>query len=129
MKCLMFPESVVSSHFLKDVLWVWMWTLFKVFIEFVTVLCFYFSSWFGFLVLRHVASWLPNQGPNSHLRTLESEVLATRPPGSSQFPYFLSLILLLHAFSDFTDRYYRVFHMLLVFRLQCSKLGIHFPLD
>ena len=101
----------------------------KVFIEFVTVLCFYFSSWFGFLVLRHVASWLPNQGPNSHLRTLESEVLATRPPGSSQFSYFLSLILLLHAFSDFTDRYYRVFHMLLVFRLQCSKLGIHFPLD
>ena len=39
-----------------------MWTLFKVFIEFVTTLLGLCSS-FG--AKRHLGSWLPNQGLNS----------------------------------------------------------------
>ena len=37
-----------------------MWTIFKVFIEFVTILILCF----GFVVVRHVGSQLPDQGSN-----------------------------------------------------------------
>ena len=38
-----------------------MWTVFKAFIEFVTIFYFYFYS-FGFLAKRHVGSLLSDQG-------------------------------------------------------------------
>ena len=41
-----------------------MWTIFKVFIEFVTVLFLFYGS--VFLALRHVGSWLPDQGWNPY---------------------------------------------------------------
>ena len=41
-----------------------MQTLFKVFIEFVTILSLFYV--FGFLDGRHVVSQLPNQGSNLH---------------------------------------------------------------
>ena len=39
-----------------------MWAIFKVFIEFVTVLILFYISWF--LALKHVGSYLPDQGSN-----------------------------------------------------------------
>ena len=59
-----------------------MWTIFKVFIEFVTILLLFFLC-FVFLVWRHVGSFLPDQGLNPHLPALEGEVLTTGPPGKS----------------------------------------------
>ena len=41
-----------------------MWTTFKVFIEFVTILLLFYVL--VFLAPRHVASQLPNQGSNPH---------------------------------------------------------------
>ena len=41
-----------------------MWTIFKVFIEFVTVLLLFYVL--VFLSSRHVGSWLPDQGSNPH---------------------------------------------------------------
>jgi len=42
-----------------------MWTIFKVFNEFVTVLFLFYVS--VFLATRHVGFQLPNQGSNPHL--------------------------------------------------------------
>ena len=41
-----------------------MWTIFKVFTEFVTILLLFYV--FGFLAVRHVGSWLPDQGWYPH---------------------------------------------------------------
>ena len=44
-----------------------MWTIFKVFFEFVTILLmFYGFFFFFFLAMRHVRSYLPDQGLNPH---------------------------------------------------------------
>ena len=44
-----------------------MWTIFKGFIEFVkTLLLFFVCLVFGEVVVKHVESWFPNQGLNSH---------------------------------------------------------------
>ena len=42
-----------------------MWVIFKVFIEFFMVLLPLFT-YIGFMVTRHVESWLPSQGLNPH---------------------------------------------------------------
>ena len=49
-----------------------MWTIFKVFIEFVTMLLLLFMFWFLFVgwffwAVRHAGSWLPDRGSNLHL--------------------------------------------------------------
>ena len=56
-----------------------MWTIFKVFIEFVTTLL----PCFGFLAMRYVGSWLLDQGIKPAPPALENKVLATGPPGKS----------------------------------------------
>ena len=42
-----------------------MWVIFKVFIEFVTILCLFY-----FLVARHVGTYFPDQGLNTHFPEL-----------------------------------------------------------
>ena len=42
-----------------------MWTIFKVFFEFVTILLMFYGLFF-FLAVRHVRSLLPDQGLNPH---------------------------------------------------------------
>ena len=49
-----------------------MWGIFKVFIEFVTVLILFYISWF--LALKHVGCYCPNQGSNPQPPTLEGKV-------------------------------------------------------
>ena len=49
-----------------------MWTIFKVFIEFVTMLLLLFMFWFLFVgwffwAVRNAGSWLPDRGSNLHL--------------------------------------------------------------
>ena len=56
-----------------------MWTIFKVFIEFVTTLL----PCFGFLAMRYVGSWLLDQGIKPAPPALENKVLTTGPPGMS----------------------------------------------
>ena len=57
-----------------------MWTTFKVFIEFVTIL--FSVLYFGFLATRHVAKILaPRPGIEPAPLALEGEVLTTGPPG------------------------------------------------
>ena len=41
-----------------------MWTIFKVFIEFVTILLLFYVL--GFLAMSHVESWLSDQGLNPY---------------------------------------------------------------
>ena len=65
-----------------------MWTIFKVFIEFVTILLLFYV-FFGFLATRHMGSYLPDQGSNPNPPTLEGEVLTTGPPGKSLYYIFL----------------------------------------
>ena len=59
-----------------------MWTIFKVFIGFVTILLL--LNGFGFLALRHVGVLAPWSGIEPATAALESEVLTTGPPG--EFP-------------------------------------------
>ena len=40
-----------------------MWTILKVFTEFVTILL---VLWYGFLAAKHEGSYLPDQGSNPH---------------------------------------------------------------
>ena len=49
-----------------------MWGIFKVFIEFVTVLILFYISWF--LALKHVGCYRPDQGSNPQPPTLEGKV-------------------------------------------------------
>ena len=58
-----------------------MWTIFKVFIEFVTILLLF--SCFGVLALRHVGSYLPDQGSNLHPLHWKHRVFITGLPGKS----------------------------------------------
>ena len=53
------PASCFAWNFLKDFL---IWAIFKVFIEFITIL--FLLSCFGSLALRHMGSWLPDQELN-----------------------------------------------------------------
>ena len=50
-----------------------MWTIFKVFIEFVTILFLFYGL--GFMAMSHVGSLAPWPGINSPLPALEGEVL------------------------------------------------------
>ena len=43
-----------------------MWTIFKVFIEFVTVLLLFYVFLGGVLAMKHVGPQLPNQRSNVH---------------------------------------------------------------
>ena len=56
-----------------------MWSILKVFIEFVTTLL----PCFGFLPMRYVGSWLLDPGIKLVPPALENKVLATGPPGKS----------------------------------------------
>ena len=63
-----------------------MWIIFKVFIEFVTVLLllFFFLSFFFFLVEEHVGSSFPDQGSNLYpLHWKEKSATGLR----GRFPY------------------------------------------
>ena len=58
-----------------------MWTIFKVFIEFVTILLLFYVLFF--LAMRHVgflAPLAPRQGIEPTSPALESKVLTTEPP-------------------------------------------------
>ena len=59
-----------KSHFRKFYFlfkkYFFMWTIFKVFIEFVTVLLLFYVFLGGFLAMKHVGPQLPNQGSNVH---------------------------------------------------------------
>ena len=59
-----------------------MWAIFKVFIEFVTILLLFYLL--VFLALRHVGSSLSEPGSKPLSSALEGEVLTTGPPGKSQ---------------------------------------------
>ena len=67
-----------------------MWTIFKVFIEFInnisSVLCF------GFLATRQVEVLAPQSGIKRAPSALEGEVSTTGPPGKSQFQLFYHFI-------------------------------------
>ena len=60
--------TISSIYFLR---FFWMWPIFKVFIEFVTIFLFFFNV-LGVVFLggrlgkRHVGSWIPHQGSNLH---------------------------------------------------------------
>ena len=56
-----------------------MWSILKVFIEFVTTLL----PCFGFLPMRYVGSWLLDPGIKLVPPALENKVLATGPAGKS----------------------------------------------
>ena len=56
-----------------------MWTTFKVFIEFFTILLLFYV--FGFLAAKHEGS--PQPGIKPAPPAMASEVLITRPPGKS----------------------------------------------
>ena len=59
-----------------------MWTIFKIFIEFVTILLlFYVSGFFGHKTCRTLS---PQPGIEPISPALEGEVLTTEPPAKSQ---------------------------------------------
>ena len=63
-----------------------MWTVLKIFIEFVKILLL-----FCFLAARHVGVQLPNQGLNWHHLYWKAEVLATGPEKSCIDVFYLTL--------------------------------------
>ena len=67
------------------------WTIFKVFIEFVTVLILFYAL--VFLAMRHWGSWLPEPAPWA----LEGKALTTGSPGKSEDLLFLTLSVPLSA--------------------------------
>ena len=67
-----------------------MWTIFKVFIEFVIILLLFYVL--VFLAPRHVGSQLPDQGSNPRPPALEGAVLTTGLPGKSQEEILMSPI-------------------------------------
>ena len=69
------------------------WTIFKVFIEFVTILLLFYGVFlvFFFLATRHVGSQLSPPGIGPLPSRLEREVLTTGPPGK-----FRSLVFNAH---------------------------------
>ena len=78
------------EHCLKTFL---MWSIFKVFIEFVTIL--HLLSMFCFLLCfdypKACEIQLPNQGLSPHWPPLEAKVLTTEPPGKSLTTLFRSV--------------------------------------
>ena len=77
------PASCFAWHFLKEFL---IWAIFKVFIEFITIL--FLLSCFGSLALRHQGSWLPDQELNPRLLRWKAE---SRPLNWREVPtwYFI----------------------------------------
>ena len=73
-----------------------MWTTFKVFVEFVTVLILFYVL--VFLAMRHLGSWLPEPAPSA----LEGKVLTTGSPGRSKDLLFLTLSMPLSAVGQTT---------------------------
>ena len=69
-------------------LFVFMWTIFKVFVEFVTILLLllllFFFLWFAFLTVRHLGILAPRPGSELVLPAMEGEASTTRMPGKSQ---------------------------------------------
>ena len=67
-----------------------MWTIFKVFVEFVTILLLllllllFFFLWFAFLTVRHLGILAPRPGSELVLPAMEGEASTTRMPGKSQ---------------------------------------------
>ena len=57
-----------------------MWTIFKVFIEFITISL---VLHFVFLTVKHVGSWLPDQGLNLCHLHWKCGILKSGPPGKS----------------------------------------------
>ena len=60
-----------------------MWTIFKVFIEFVTILLLFYVFWFFGLKARGILA--PQPGIEPAPPAPEGEVLTTEPPGKSLF--------------------------------------------
>ena len=59
-----------------------MWTIFKVFIEFIKTLLVFCV--FGFVAPMHMGILAPRRGTEPPPPALEGEVLTTGPPGKSQ---------------------------------------------
>ena len=66
-----------------------MWIIFKVYIEFVTILLLLFMFWFCGLQACGIAASRPGVEPTSP--ALEGEVLTTGLPRKFLFPHFLNL--------------------------------------
>ena len=73
-----------------------MWTIFKVFIEFVTILFLFYGFLFCGLSTKHVDLSAPDQGSNLTL-ALDCEVLTPGPPGKPFFVVFWPLLFLMRS--------------------------------
>ena len=73
----------MASYFFK-IFFFLMWTIFKVFVEFVTILLLFMFWFFG-----HEARVILVPPPEIEATplALEGQVLIPEPPGSSQFPH------------------------------------------
>ena len=59
------------------------WTIFKVFIAFVTIFLLFYVLVFFFFSLTACGTFAPDQGSNPHPLHLEGEILTTGPSGKS----------------------------------------------
>ena len=75
---------MVSQQELIEFFFFLMWTIFKVFIEFVTILFLFCVLAFGYEACGILAS---PKGVEPAPAALEGKVLATRPPGKSPLPF------------------------------------------
>ena len=79
-----FKEGKSWLFFFKDFL---MWTIFKVFIQFVTILLIFMLWFYGHKACGILAAW---SGSKPLPPVLEGKVLTTGPPGKSLFSWLLN---------------------------------------